>query len=346
MSPRPAKMLRRAALFALALVFCSLGSPALAQRDQPAPGYSGEYIDEFKVRFDIRPNGALEVQETIKVYVKGKDIKRGIYRSFPNNRRESYQTDYYPISNLRVLRDGVPENIGKTEIDYQYYRTYFGQSDVKLKTNRFYTWQLNYVVPKAILQFDESDNFDWNVIGTEWEFPIRDWEVVVRYPQNAVILEEKVFTGSEGTTTAVHLSDKQQMAQQTVLRGQGLSAREGVTYVMRFTPELISPQEDYPVINQDYYDALERQAQLDQEREAERRAQDAAIRQELLDYARSQLPTALITLTVFLALSGIAFVVWTQVGKQRGVMPVVMPQFHPPNMVGPAASRYLSLIHI
>ena len=79
MSPRPAKMLRRAPLFALALVFCSLGSPALAQRDQPAPGYSGEYIDEFKVRFDIRPNGALEVQETIKVYVKGKDITKRFF---------------------------------------------------------------------------------------------------------------------------------------------------------------------------------------------------------------------------------------------------------------------------
>ena len=126
---------------------------------------------------------------------------------------------------MRVKRDGEPENIGKTEIDGLYYRTYFGQSDVKLQTNRFYTWELNYTVPKAILQFDESDNFDWNVIGPDWEFPIREWEIAVRYPEGAVILDDKVFTGVYNTTTAVHLKEKQQMDRVTLLQGSGLEKR-------------------------------------------------------------------------------------------------------------------------
>ena len=143
MTALPASALRSVGLFIIAALAWCIALPASAQREQPAPGYSGEYIDEFRAVFDIRPNGTLEVQETIKVYVKGRDIQRGIYRAFPNDRREAYQTDYLPIANLRVKRDGEPENIGKTEIDSQYYKTYFGQSEVKLPTNRFYTWQLN-----------------------------------------------------------------------------------------------------------------------------------------------------------------------------------------------------------
>ena len=343
MTALPVLALRSAGLLVVAALVCWFAAPsALAQREQPAPGYSGEYIDEFKAVFDIRPNGTLEVQETIKVYAKGRDIQRGIYRAFPNNRREAYQTDYLPIANLRVKRDGEPENIGKTEIDGLYYRTYFGQSDVKLPTNRFYTWELNYTVPKAILQFDESDNFDWNVIGPDWEFPIREWEIAVRYPEGAVILDDKVFTGSYNTTTAVHLKEKQQTDRVTLLRGTGLEKKQGVTYVLRFSPDLIAPQPGYPVINQAYFDALENEEQRQREMaEAARQAAAAALA-KLKAEESLELPSALIFLTVSMLLSGVSFMVWARVGKQKTIMPVIMPQFDPPNRVGPAASRYIT----
>jgi len=345
---RVGRWLQRLSAGLVFIVACATGwsCAAQAQQNEPAPGYNGEYIDSFRVHFDIRPDGTLEVEETIRVYVKGEAIKRGIYRAFPNDRREAYQTSTLPIANLRVQRNGAPESIGKDELTTRFYTAYFGQSDRRLPTNQFHTYTLNYTVPKAVYQFEDSDNFDWNVIGHDWEFAIRTWEVTVTYPADAIMIDDAAFTGVRGTETATKLDQVTHSPGQVVLSGTRLLPFEGVTYVLRFDPALISPRDGYPVINQAYFDELERKRlaaqeaeRIRQEQEAQRRAEEQAARTA---EAQRMLPVSLVVLLIFLVLWLLVVALWSRIGRQKTAMPVVVPQFYAPSFIGPAASRYIN----
>ena len=345
---RVGRWLQRLSAGLVFIVACATGwsCAAQAQQNEPAPGYNGEYIDSFRVHFDIRPDGTLEVEETIRVYVKGEAIKRGIYRAFPNDRREAYQTSTLPIANLRVQRNGAPESIGKDELTTRFYTAYFGQSDRRLPTNQFHTYTLNYTVPKAVYQFEDSDNFDWNVIGHDGEFAIRTWEVTVTYPADAIMIDDSAFTGVRGTETATKLDQVTHSPGQVVLSGTRLLPFEGVTYVLRFDPALISPRDGYPVINQAYFDELERKRlaaqeaeRIRQEQEAQRRAEEQADRTA---EAQRMLPVSLVVLLIFLVLWLLVVALWSRIGRQKTAMPVVVPQFYAPSFIGPAASRYIN----
>ena len=338
--------LYRALFFSLLVLF---GNTAFAQQQpqqQPAEGYSGEYIDSFRAHFVIRDDGSVLVEETIRVYAKRDAIKRGIYRAFPNNKRMVYHRTYLPVLDLSVERDGLPENIGKEEINSNAYTAYFGHSDRFLPKNRFYTYTLRYRMPKAIYQFEEADNFDWNVIGHQWDFAIRSWEVTVSYPAAASVLDDKVFTGPYGSETAAKLDRITRTDGQVVLSGAPLNAREGVTYVLRFDPSLVSPGEDYPVLNEAYFEQLEREREAALEAERQRQeqlaAERAADRALLIAEAESMLLQTLCLLLAFVLLWVAALALWVRVGRQKSVLPVVAPQFFPPSFIGPAASRYIN----
>ena len=45
--------------------------------------FAQERIEDYQVILDVSKNGSIEVSERIRVFVEGKKIKRGIYRSFP-----------------------------------------------------------------------------------------------------------------------------------------------------------------------------------------------------------------------------------------------------------------------
>ena len=46
-------------------------------------------------------------------------------------------------------------------------------------------------------------------------------------------------------------------------------------------------------------------------------------------------------LLTMMVLAFVTFGVWLLVGKQRNVVPTVVPQFYPPSALGPAAVRYI-----
>ena len=316
----------------------SLAGPAFAQRDQPAPGYNKEYIDSYQTTITILPDGELMIRETLRVYVKRDQIERGIYRDFARAGLDAYQPSSPPIRNLYALRDGATENIARTEYVDGSYRAYFGREDVKLPKNRFYTWEINYRVPKAIRQYDETDNFDWNVMPHFWNFPVREWRVQVNYPSGAQPVDSKAFSGAFGASGNAYDVRVEPFDGGVVLTGAPLDANRGVTFVQRFTPDLLASGPNYPVLNEAYY------ANLRAQQEA-RRAQEEAERQRLRELAvlevEANLTGLMALLTLAAALAGLTLLIWFMIGRESATMPVIVPQFYPPNFIGPAAARFL-----
>ena len=74
--------------------------------------HAEEYIDTYHVDITILDNGNISVTENIKVWVEGKDIKRGIYRWFSLWNTEKYQLPM-PYNITDVTRNGKTETIGK-----------------------------------------------------------------------------------------------------------------------------------------------------------------------------------------------------------------------------------------
>ncbi len=307
-------------LFTLVFALAWFGLASSAQTQD----FSREHIDRYEVNIDIGADGSLAIEERIRVYVLGDIFKRGIYRDFPLSNLESYQ-DVNPYQGVEARRNGARENIARTEYTSDSYRIYLGQEDVFLTTGKFYDYSLSYRIDRAILQYGESDNFDWNVIPQFWEVPIRNWSVTVTAPEGATLLESRVLTGPQGTSGNSYNGALSAQENVYTVTGDSLGRFVGATLVLRFAPELIAPGANYPVLSDAYY--AEQAAA-----EAERRLREAA-RVRIAGLAM------LIAVLVFAVL---AVLLWMRLGREKAVMPPIYPRFDPPKSVGAGAARYIS----
>lgn len=321
--------LRRLGLAFLAFVFLLAGGGCAGSAQ--AQDFSREHIDRYDVSVDIGADGSLAIEESIRVFVLGDVFKRGIYRDFPLSSLEGWQPDN-PYRSVAAFRDGQAENIARTEYTGGNYRIYLGQEDVFLTTNQYYTYTLRYRIDRGILQFDDSDNFDWNIIPHDWTVPIRNWRVTLNPPAGAELLGSRVLSGPRGTEGNPYNGVLTVADGGFTLSGDSLPAFAGVTLVLAFAPDMVAPGANYPVINGAYY---AEQARLAEERaaaEAERRAREAE-RAQVAGIA------LLIAVLIFIAL---AILLWMRLGREKAVMPPVYPRFDPPQNVGAGAARFIS----
>jgi uncharacterized membrane protein YgcG len=161
-------------LFVLSAVLLAGGNAA----------YAKEEILLFRSDIVVNADTTLTVTETITVRAEGKDIKRGIYRDFPTRKPSIWYNHRNGFKVLSVQRGGRGEPY---HLDRQpnYTRVYIGKEDVMLKTG-VYTYTLKYKTTKQIRYFEDHDELYWDVNGTEWRFPIRKVEAVVRLPGSAL----------------------------------------------------------------------------------------------------------------------------------------------------------------
>ena len=309
----------------LALVWLGMADGAQAQ------DFSREHIDRYDVSVDIGADGSLAIEERIRVFVLGDIFKRGIYRDFPLSSLESWQPEN-PYRSVATFRDGQAENIARTEYTGGDYRIYLGQEDVFLTTNQYYTYTLRYRIERGILQFDESDNFDWNVIPHGWGVPIKNWSVTVNPPAGAALQASRVLSGPYGVEGNPYNAVLTDTDGGFALNGDSLPARSGVTLVLAFAPDMVAPGANYPVLNDAYYAEQARLAEARAAAEAERRAREA----ERAQVAGIGL---LIAVLIFAAL---AILLWMRLGREKAMMPPVYPRFDPPQNVGAGAARFIS----
>lgn len=160
-----------------------------------------ERILEFHSDIRVFPDATIEVTETIVVTVEGVAIRRGIYRDFPVEYRDSFgNTVEVDVEPLSVLRNGQPETF-HTVRSGRDIRTYFGHKDVFLEYGT-HTYQFRYRASRMLGFFEEHDEIYWNVTGFRWVFPIEAASATVRLefdaPQDRRIVD--AYTGPFGAT--------------------------------------------------------------------------------------------------------------------------------------------------
>jgi len=148
----------------------------------------------------VRPDGWIEVAETIRVRAEGNQIRRGIYRDMPTDYRDIFGNNFEVLYEPRsVTRDGNPESFHSEEIRGGV-RAYFGSSDRFLAPGE-YTYVYRYDAGRMLGFFDDMDELWWNVNGFNWDFPIDSVTATVTLGFNAPAnaLQVAAWQGSFGS---------------------------------------------------------------------------------------------------------------------------------------------------
>ncbi len=284
--------LLRASL-ALLLAAWTIASPA------------AEFIERFHAVVDVRPDGDLEVTETIAVHAEGRQIRRGIYRDFPMTFTDA-QGDVHRVEFelLEVTRNARPEP-HFTRANAQGVRIYAGSEDHLLPTG-LHTYTFRYRTARQIRFFPEHVELNWNVTGNEWAFPIHSARAVVRLPGNVAPVRWIGFTGRFGERGSDYSARLRDDGALEIATTRTLAPGEGVTVVAEIPAGAVS---------------------------APTRAEE--LRYALLDHRRAWL-AGLGLLGVF----AFYLYAWRAVGRdpQKGT---IIPLFHPPEGISPALAAYV-----
>ena len=209
-----------------------------------APGR--ETLGFYGVEIDVQRDGSLEVTETITAYALGKLIKRGIYREFSLLNVERYQPSN-PYDVISVKRDGSPVRNWFTEGGRGFYQIYMGSKNRYLDTGRWYTYELKYRVPKAILQYEDYDLLYWNAIPFHWAFPIRSADIVVRFPEGFVTRDIEIKSGRFGAEHNYVNAVWRRPADNVVrVTASDLTPKRGITLMIKTRSDLVEASDTYP----------------------------------------------------------------------------------------------------
>ncbi|GGD84039.1 DUF2207 domain-containing protein [Planktosalinus lacus] len=161
--------------------------------------YSQERILSYTTQIKVEESGDLLVREDITVNTEGKDIKRGIFRTFPTKYKDKLGTNFNVDFQVKeVLKDGQPEGFF-TENKNNGVIVYIGDKNTFLKPGQ-YTYTLIYETTRQIGYFEEFDELYFNAIGGDWAFSIEKATVLVELPEGAEILQVDAFSGTGGAT--------------------------------------------------------------------------------------------------------------------------------------------------
>jgi hypothetical protein len=204
-----------------------------------------ETLGFYDVQIDVLRDGSLEVTETIDAYALGQQINRGIYREFSLLNVERYQPSN-PYDVISVKCDGVPIS-WFTDGGRSFYQIYMGSKNRRLKTGRWYIYELRYRVPRAILQYQDHDLLYWNAIPFHWAFPIRSAEIEVRFPEGFVTGDIEIKSGRFGAKHNYVNAEWQRPADNVVrITATDMMAKHGITLMVKTRADLVEASESYP----------------------------------------------------------------------------------------------------
>lgn len=268
--------------------------------------HAQERILSFHSDIRVQADASMLVTETIRVRAEGRNIRRGIYREFPNRYRDRYGNRVVvDFEVLSLSRDGQPEMFS-TESRYNGVRVDFG-GEALLAVPAEYEYVLRYRTDRQIGYFDDHDELYWNVTGTGWAFTIEQASALVQLPQQvpAADIHMEGYTGPQGSQAqdyTVTIDNGQAAISSTV----SLPSRSGLTLAMSWPKGVVRQPET-----------------------AER-----------LRHLLSDNLGLLLALATLLASLAWLLLAWHRVGRdpQPGV---IFPQYEPPAGCSPAAARFV-----
>lgn len=267
-----------------------------------------ERILNYESEIYINEDASMTVEETIKVYAGGNNIKRGIYRDFPTKYEDKLGNNYsVGFEVLEVLRDGKKEKY-KTEKEKNGVRVYIGDSNKTLNPG-YYTYTIKYKTNRQIGYFDDHDELYWNVTGNGWNFTIKEASAVVHLPDNADMskVNLEAYTGKYGETKKKYIANKNEYNNTvTFTTTNVLLPNEGLTIVVGFEKGLVHK----PTV------------------------------QEYIGYWLQDNKGVLVGLCGAVVVIIYCFITWCKVGKDPK-KDVIIPRYNPPEGLSPAEVKFI-----
>ena len=189
----PARMDRLVAALFLAALLAS-AAPASAAKVYRA--------EQFSVRMEIQPGGALHVTETIR-FAFGPDSFTYVYREVPERRTDG-------VVYVGASMDGVPMDRGNGPGQFEIRKRDNGRRRVVFHfapvTSSTHTFTLTYVAEGVVRQEADADVLAWQILPTDHDYAIDRADAEIVAPAGATVvgfaLPEPDVRGlrTEGTT--------------------------------------------------------------------------------------------------------------------------------------------------
>ena len=175
-----------------------LGAAALlllAAGPAAAGDAGGERIRSYQVSLEVRPDGSMQVRETLE-YDFGGNARHGIERDIDTEQRYDGSRDRrYPVSEIEVSSPTAPDQVQVTESGGRT-RLRIGDPDRTI-TGRA-TYRISYLVAAATTRYADRDELYWNAVGPGWSVPVDRAEVQVG---GAQVTGAACYAGRPGTRT-------------------------------------------------------------------------------------------------------------------------------------------------
>lgn len=155
-----------------------------------------EHIPYLFSRIELTPDGLTRVTDTIVVLANDKQLKKGIIRAFPKyvTTREG-QRQKIDFSLMTVTVNG--QEIDYKTVERTGYIFIEPKDDADLAPGT-YTYVFNYLIDNQIFQYDEFDEFYWDMTGSLWNLVITRAGAAVIMPPNTKPLGQSAISGYPG----------------------------------------------------------------------------------------------------------------------------------------------------
>ncbi|MBB3083895.1 DUF2207 domain-containing protein [Geodermatophilus sabuli] len=189
---------------------------------------AAEGIRSYDVRVQVAADGSLAVEETIDYDFAGEE-RHGIVRLLPDRAPFAQNRDrVYPVTDLAVESPtGAPVD---TEVTDEGGALSIRVGDEDTEVTGRHTYVLAYRVAAVADRGADGDRVAWNAVGTGWEVPIDDVEVVLSGPVEPVTASCAVGGEGERTRCAAEVGPGGELR----ATASGLDAGEGVTVAATF----------------------------------------------------------------------------------------------------------------
>ena len=149
-------------------------------------------IENYRVDIRVDPSGDFWVEETIDVLFS--EPRHGIFRILPYKYKIGGKVHKVKLRNVRV--EGW-----SAEKSWDTYNLTLKIGDADRYVDGAQRYVIRYKVKNAWLFLEEHTEFYWNVIGTQWESPIKKVEYRIEFFNSPPLSEDDyhVYTGGYGT---------------------------------------------------------------------------------------------------------------------------------------------------
>ncbi|QQS35379.1 MAG: DUF2207 domain-containing protein [Ignavibacteriales bacterium] len=210
-----------------------------------------ERIESYHSEIKINTDGSMNVEETIKVYSLGQQIKRGIFRDFPTRYKDDYGNKVIvDFELLETLRDGKTEPNHYENVSNGI-RIYLGSENIFLTPRKFYTYTIRYKTSRQLGFFKDHDELYWNVTGNGWAFEIQKATARITLPEGISKddLKAYAFTGQFGSKGRNYTYKINPDASVEFITKYSLNGYEGLTVVVEFPKGFVKEADTSQKIN-------------------------------------------------------------------------------------------------